>query len=142
MSGTFYGIGAQLTQDDNGVKIASVQPGGAAWKSGLIVVNDVIIKIAQGAEEPVDVTGYETTEAVKLIRGDLGTEVRLTIRKPDGTTKVVVLIREKIILDEGFARSAVIQNGNEKLAIYYYPIFMPTLKEKMVQEVQKILRRK
>lgn len=123
MSGTFYGIGAQLTQDDNGVKIASVQPGGAAWKSGLIVVNDVIIKIAQGAEEPVDVTGYETTEAVKLIRGDLGTEVRLTIRKPDGTTKVVVLIREKIILDEGFARSAVIQNGNEKIGYILLPDF-------------------
>ena len=103
MSGTFYGIGAQLTQDDNGVKIASIQPGGAAWKSGLLVVNDVIVKIAQGAEEPVDVTGYETTDAVKLIRGDLGTEVRLTVRKPDGNTKVVALIREKIVLDVGFA---------------------------------------
>ena len=123
MSGTFYGIGAQLTQDDNGVKIASIQPGGAAWKSGLLVVNDVIVKIAQGGEEPVDVTGYETTEAVKLIRGDLGTEVRLTVRKPDGTTKVVALIREKIVLDEGFARSAVIQNGNEKIGYILLPDF-------------------
>jgi carboxyl-terminal processing protease len=123
MSGTFYGIGAQLTQDDNGVKIASIQPGGAAWKSGLLVVNDVIVKVAQGAEEPVDVTGYETTEAVKLIRGDLGTEVRLTVRKPDGTNKVVSLIREKIVLDEGFARSAVIQNGNEKIGYILLPDF-------------------
>ena len=123
MSGTFYGIGAQLTQDDNGVKIASIQPGGAAWKSGLLLVNDVIVKIAQGAEEPVDVTGYETTEAVKLIRGDLGTEVRLTVRKPDGNTKVVALIREKIVLDEGFARSAVIQNGNEKIGYILLPDF-------------------
>jgi len=123
MSGTFYGIGAQLTQDDNGVKIASIQPGGAAWKSGLLVVNDVIVKIAQGAEEPVDLTGYETTEAVKLIRGDLGTEVRLTVRKPDGNTKVVSLIREKIVLDEGFARSAVIQNGNEKIGYILLPDF-------------------
>ena len=123
MSGTFYGIGAQLTQDDNGVKIASIQPGGAAWKSGLLVVNDVIIKIAQGAGEPVDVSGYETTEAVKLIRGDLGTEVRLTVRKPDGTTKVVSLIREKIVLDESFARSAIIQNGNEKIGYILLPDF-------------------
>jgi len=123
MSGTFYGIGAQLTQDDNGVKIASIQPGGAAWKSGLLVVNDVIVKIAQGAEEPVDVSGYETTDAVKLIRGDLGTEVRLTVRKPDGTTKVVALIREKIVLDEGFARSAVIQNGTEKIGYILLPDF-------------------
>ena len=123
MSGTFYGIGAQLTQDDNGVKIASIQPGGAAWKSGQLVVNDVIVKIAQGAEEPVDVSGYETTDAVKLIRGDLGTEVRLTVRKPDGTTKIVSLIREKIVLDEGFARSAIIQNGNDKYGYILLPDF-------------------
>jgi len=123
MSGTFYGIGAQLTQDDNGIKIASIQPGGAAWKSGQLVVNDVITKVGQGAEEPVDVTGYETTDAVKLIRGNLGSEVRLTIRKPDGSTKVVSLKREKIILDEGFARSAIIQKGNDKYGYILLPDF-------------------
>jgi len=123
MSGTFYGIGAQLTQDDNGIKIASIQPGGAAWKSGQLVINDVIVKVAQGAEEPVDVTGYETTDAVKLIRGNLGTEVRLTIRKPDGSYKIVALKREKIVLDEGFARSAIIQKGADKYGYILLPDF-------------------
>lgn len=123
MSGTFYGIGAQLTQDDNGIKIASIQPGGAAWKSGQLVVNDVIVKVAQGTEEPVDVTGYETTDAVKLIRGNLGTEVRLTIRKPDGSYKIVSLKREKIVLDEGFARSAIIQKGADKYGYILLPDF-------------------
>ena len=123
MSGTFYGIGAQLTQDDNGIKIASIQPGGAAWKSGQLVMNDVIVKVAQGAEEPVDVTGYETTDAVKLIRGNLGTEVRLTIRKPDGSYKIVALKREKIVLDEGFARSAIIQKGADKYGYILLPDF-------------------
>lgn len=123
MSGTFYGIGAQLTQDDNGIKIASIQPGGAAWKSGQLVVNDVIVKVAQGADEPVDVTGFETTDAVKLIRGNLGTEVRLTIRKPDGSYKVVALKREKIVLDEGFARSAIIQKGADKYGYILLPDF-------------------
>ena len=146
MSGTFYGIGAQLTQDDNGVKIASIQPGGAAWKSGQLVVNDVIIKIAQGAEEPVDVSGYETTDAVKLIRGNLGTEVRLTVRKPDGTTKVVSLIREKIVLDEGFARSAIIQKGNDKYGYILLPDFYadfdradgPRCSRDVAKEVEKL----
>jgi carboxyl-terminal processing protease len=146
MSGTFYGIGAQLTQDDNGVKIASVQPGGAAWKSGQIVVNDVIIKIAQGAEEPVDVSGYETQDAVKLIRGDLGTEVRLTIRKMDGNIKVVSLIREKIILDEGFARSVVIQKGADKYGYILLPDFYadfdradgPRCSKDVAKEIEKL----
>jgi len=123
MSGVIYGIGAQLTQDDFGIRIASIQPGGPAWKSGQIVVNDVIVKIAQGSDEPVDVSGYETTDAVKLIRGNLGTEVRLTFRKPDGTFKVVSLIREKIVLDEGYARSVVIQNGEDKYGYILLPDF-------------------
>ncbi len=123
MSGVIYGIGAQLTQDDFGIRIASIQPGGPAWKSGQIVVNDVIVKIAQGAEEPVDVSGYETTDAVKLIRGNLGTEVRLTFRKPDGSFKVVSLIREKIVLDEGYARSVVIQKGEDKYGYILLPDF-------------------
>lgn len=115
MSGEFYGIGAQLMKDDYGIKIASVVPGGAAWKSGEVVVNDVIIKVAQGKEEPVDVAGFDTQDAVKLIRGNKGTEVRLTLKKQDGSTKVVAMIREKVVQDEGYAKSAVIQNGNDKI---------------------------
>lgn len=130
MSGVIYGIGAQLAQDDLGIRFASIQPGGPAWKSGQIVVNDVIVKVAQGAEEPVDVSGYITTEAVKLIRGTLGTEVRLTIRKPDGTFKVVSLIREKIVMDEGFARSAVIQNGEDKYGYIKLPEFYADFENK------------
>ncbi|MFZ9303327.1 MAG: S41 family peptidase, partial [Sediminibacterium sp.] len=123
MSGVFYGIGALLGQDDNGVKLVNITPGGPAWKSGQLVANDVIIKVAQGAEEPVDIEGYETTDAVKLIRGSEGTEVRLTIRKPDGTIKVVSLIREKVVLDEGYARSAVITKGNDKYGYIFLPDF-------------------
>ena len=146
MSGVFYGIGALLTQDENGVKIASVQPGGAAWKSGLLMANDVIIKIAQGAGEPVDIEGYETTDAVKLIRGNLGTEVRLTVKKPDGTVKVIPLIREKIILDEGYARSAVITRGADKYGYILLPDFYADFEredghrcsEDVAKEVEKL----
>jgi carboxyl-terminal processing protease len=123
MSGVIYGIGAQLGADDNGVKIASIQPGGPAWKSGQLVVNDVITKIAQGNDEPVDIAGYEVTDAVKLIRGDLGTEVRLTVKKPDGSAKIVSLKREKIVLDEGYARSVVITKGAERIGYILLPDF-------------------
>ncbi|MEO8172815.1 MAG: PDZ domain-containing protein, partial [Sediminibacterium sp.] len=88
MSGKFYGIGATLGKDDYGIKITSVVTGGAAWKSGKVVVNDVITKVAQGAEAPVDVTGFDVTDAVKIIRGNKGTEVKLTIKKQDGSISV------------------------------------------------------
>lgn len=130
MSNQFYGIGAQLQQDDNGIKIASVVTGGPAWKSGVIVAGDIIIKVAQGSNEPVDVSGYGTEDAVKLIRGDKGTEVRITFKKQDGTTKIVSLIREKIEQDEGLARSAVIMQGKDKIGYIALPDFYANFEDK------------
>ncbi len=123
LSGSFFGIGAQLGEQDNNIKIASVITGGPAWKSGEIIANDVILKVAQGKEEPVDVTGYDVTDAVKIIRGNKGTEVRLTIKKQDGTIKVVSLIRDEIVQDESFARSVIIKNGTDKIGYISLPDF-------------------
>jgi len=69
MSGRFYGIGASLQYDDGNIKVASVLTGSPAWKSGEIQAGDVIVKVAQGKEEPVELTGFVVTDAVKLIRG-------------------------------------------------------------------------
>ena len=123
MKGSFYGIGAQLKEDDGKIKISSLISGGPAWKAGELKVEDEIIKVAQGNEEPVDVTGYSVTDAVKIIRGaKKGSEVKLTIRRQDGTVKVIAIIRDEIKLDDTFARSAVI-NGERKLGYIYLPEF-------------------
>jgi carboxyl-terminal processing protease len=123
MSGRFYGIGAQLQEQDGIIKIASLIAGYPAWRSGEIEQNDIIVKVAQGKDEPVDITGYEVTEAVKLIRGNKGTEVRLTIKKQNGTTKVVTLMRDEIVQDESFVRSAVINEGGKKIGYIFLPDF-------------------
>ncbi len=123
MSGKFYGIGAQLKEDQSKIKIASLITGGPAWKSGDMGIDDEVIKIGQGTAEPVDVTGYAVTDAVKLIRGaEKGTEVRITVRKPDGTIKVIILKRDEIKLDDTFAKSAII-NGEHKIGYIYLPEF-------------------
>ena len=123
MSGKFYGIGAQLKEEESKIKIYSLVTGGPAWKSGELGVNDEIMKIAQGNAEPVDVTGYAVTDAVKLIRGaQAGTPVKLTIRKPDGSVKVITLLRDEIKLDDTFAKSAIIQ-GKNKIGYIYLPEF-------------------
>jgi carboxyl-terminal processing protease len=124
LSGTFFGIGAQLKDDDGKIKIASLINGGPAWKSGDIQPEDEIIKIAQGSGTPVDVTGYAVTDAVKLIRGELkGSEVRLTLKKADGSIKVVPIIRDKISLDDTFAKSAIVNEGAHKVGYIYLPEF-------------------
>jgi carboxyl-terminal processing protease len=146
MKGSFFGIGAQLKEDDGKIKISSLISGGPAWKAGELKVEDEIIKVAQGNEEPVDVTGYSVTDAVKIIRGaKKGSEVKLTIRRQDGTLKVISIIRDEIKLDDTFARSAII-NGDHKVGYIYLPEFYVDFanpngskcSEDVAREIQKL----
>ncbi|OSZ77934.1 tail-specific protease [Chitinophagaceae bacterium IBVUCB2] len=123
MSGRFYGIGASLQYDDGNIKISSVLSGSPAWKSGEIQAGDLVMKVAQGKEEPVELTGFVVTDAVKLIRGKKGTEVKLTLKKQDGSIKVVTLIRDEIVQDETFARSAIVNEGGSKIGYIFLPEF-------------------
>ncbi len=124
MSGRFYGIGALLSEQDGVIKIASVVPGGPAWKSGEITVNDIIVKVGQGGkDEMVDISGYAVEDAVKLIRGNKGTEVKLTIKKNDGTYKTITIQRDEIVQDETFARSVIVKNGDKKIGVISLPDF-------------------
>src|SRR5882724_1481399 len=124
MSGRFFGIGATLRDDDGNIKIGSLVTGSPAWKSGQVAQGDIIAKVAQGNQEPVDLTGFLTEDAVKIIRGNKGTEVRLTLKKADGSIKVVSLIRDEIVQDETvFARSAIVNSEKGKIGYIYLPEF-------------------
>lgn len=123
LSGRFFGIGALLQQEDDKIKIKSVTTGGPAWKSGEIQANDFIVKVAQATGEAEDITGYTTDDAVKLIRGAEGTEVKITVQKADGTLKTVSMIRAELKLDETFARSVIINSGKHKIGLIDLPAF-------------------
>lgn len=123
MSGRFYGIGALLKEEDGQIKISSVVPGSPAFKTGKVQENDVIVKVGQGDEEPVDVTGYATTDAVKLIRGTKSSTVKLTLKKADGSLQVVPIIRDEIVLDDTFAKSLVVNKNGKKIGYIYLPEF-------------------
>ncbi len=125
MSGHFFGIGASLVRDEDGnIKIATLVSGSPASKSGQVNIGDVITKVAQGSQEPTDLTGFFVEDAVKLIRGTKGTEVRLTIKKTDGSIKTVSLVRDEIIQDElTFARSAIIKSDKGKIGYIFLPEF-------------------
>jgi carboxyl-terminal processing protease len=146
MSGKFYGIGAQLKEDDGKIKIASLIPGMPAERTGEIKVDDEIIKIGEAAAEPIDVTGYSVQDAVKVIRGaKKGTEVRLTIKKADGTVKVVSLLRDEIKLEDTYAKSAVIE-GDHKVGYIYLKEFYQDFQDRngascsrdVAKEVEKL----
>src|SRR5436190_86128 len=123
MSGRFFGIGASLVYDEGNIKVNTLLTGSPAWKSGEVQVGDVIMKVAEGKADPIELTGYSVTDAVKVIRGKKGTEVRLTLKKSDGTLKTISLVRDEIVQDETFARSAIVHNNGYKIGYIYLPEF-------------------
>jgi len=58
--------------------------------------DDIILKVAEGAGEAVDITDTRIRDAVALIRGKKGTEVRLTVKKPDGNRQIIPIIRDVV----------------------------------------------
>lgn len=123
MSGAFFGIGAQLKEEDEGVRIVEILPGTPAQKQGELKPQDLILKVAQGKEEPVDIQGMEIDEVIKKIKGRKGTEVRLTVKKPNGSIKVIPIVRDKIEREEVFAKSLIIKGETGPVGYIYLPEF-------------------
>ena len=114
MSGRLEGIGARLQMDGDYTKVVAVIPGGPAWKQKELEVDDKIFKVQQENQvEAVDVTGWLVDEVVTLVRGPKGTKVTLTVRKTDGSVREITILRDEVILDEGFAKSAILELEGE-----------------------------
>lgn len=123
MSGQLQGIGATLQEKDGFIKVTSIVPGSPCWKEGHLKPEDKILKVAQGDKEAVDIVGMQINDAIKLIRGKKGTEVRLTIEKPDGSTMEISIIRDVVVLEETYAQSAVLDQGKSKVGYIKLPSF-------------------
>lgn len=107
MSGRLEGIGATLVSKDGYITIYEIVPGSACWRQGELAVDDKILKVAQGDAEPLDIVDMRVDHAVKFIRGKKGTEVRLTVQKLDGQIQVISIIRDIVVLEETYAKSAI-----------------------------------
>ncbi|MBN1140784.1 MAG: carboxy terminal-processing peptidase [Deltaproteobacteria bacterium] len=106
MKGSLEGIGASLREDDGFIKVVEIIPGSAAARQGQLAKEDTILKVAQGAGEPVDVSEMRLRDAVRLIRGKKGTEVRLTAQKPNGDILVVPIVRDVVNIEATFVKMA------------------------------------
>ncbi|WP_375416643.1 carboxy terminal-processing peptidase [uncultured Hymenobacter sp.] len=123
LTGRFEGIGATLREKDNLIYVEDIIPGSASARQGQLGKGDALLRVAQGAAEPVSIEGWRTAKAVTLIKGKKGTEVRLTVRKPDGTTKIIPIIRDVVVVEEKFAQSSIITDKGQKIGYLRLPGF-------------------
>jgi carboxyl-terminal processing protease len=123
ISGKFEGIGARLQKKNDLTEITELISGGPAWRGKELEPGDIVLKVAQGDQEPVDIVGMRLDNVVKKIKGPKGTEVRLTVKKVDGSIKVISLIRDMVETEETYAKSSVVERNGMKYGIIYLPKF-------------------
>ena len=123
MAGKLEGIGARLQKRDDYVRVAELISGGPAWRGGELEVGDLILKVGQADETPVDIVGMRLDDAIEYIKGKKGTEVRLTVKKIDGSVHVISIIRDIVELEETFVKSAVVDVDQRKFGVINLPKF-------------------
>ena len=129
MSGSFVGIGARLQKDGDYVKIIEIIAGGPAWKDGKLKVGDIIQKVGQSDDEPVDIMGMRLSKVVKLIKGPKGTIVKLIVKRVDGSIETIPITRDRVELEETFAKSLLIKDKKQTFGYIYLPKFYINFKE-------------
>lgn len=92
LTGSFGGIGAELRSENNKVIISNTREGTPSQKIGL-QENDVILKV-----DGEDMEGKSTSYVVSKVRGEVGTDVTLTIQRGSQELEVKIT-RAKISIE-------------------------------------------
>ena len=123
ISGKFDGIGARLQKTEGTVKIVDIIVGGPIWKDKLLDVGDVILKVAQENQDPVNIIGMKLDDAIKLIKGPADSFVTLTVKKISGEIKDILIKRGVVELEELYAKSTLINKGDKNYGYISLPKF-------------------
>lgn len=124
MSLSYEGIGASLQLVDDYVTVLNILPGGAAAVDGSLNANDRILAVGEGKNGKfVDVVGWRLDDVVQIIRGKVGTTVRLQIlpagAAPGSPEKELALTRSKVTLEAQAAQKEVrkVKRGDHEIPI-------------------------
>ena len=141
MSGNYAGIGARLQKKIDKVEITEVISGGPAWRDNILEKGDAILKVRQDDEnEAVSILEMRLSEAVKLIKGDKGTKVHLTVKKVDGSINEVTVKRDIVLLEETYIKSSIVEKGDNFYGVINIPKFYIDFDNQSNRDAAKDLR--
>ena len=132
------GIGAVLSTEDGYCVIKEIIPGGPADLDKRLRPGDRIVGVGQGEGEYVDIIDMKLRNAVRLIRGDKGTVVRLNVLPAalgnSASHEEVRLVRDQVKIASQKARAKVIRqtgaDGQEyKIGVIELPSFYGNIGE-------------
>jgi carboxyl-terminal processing protease len=144
MNLSLFGIGAVLTTEEGYCTIKEIIPGGPADLDKRLKVNDRIVAVAQGNKEFTDIVDMKLRHAVRLIRGEKGSLVRLSVIPASADSSIrneVKLIRDEVKITSQKAKAKLIEQKNPagetlRLGVIDIPSFYGPINEKKSSDSQ------
>ncbi len=137
ISGRNIGVGLKFLTFNNFIEVKEVVFGGPAWKSKKIDVGDILLNISEGNEPEIDVIGFNLDDINKLKKGKLGTTIKFTLKKRDGSLKTIALKREIVEYKESYVKSCIVERYNEKIGIIDLPKFYKNIDNEVQKDAAK-----
>jgi carboxyl-terminal processing protease len=116
-------FGVEWTEDQLGrIKIARLNPGGAAWKSNELNQGDELLSISWNNGAAKDILLYDLESLYHDFESTEYKLVSITVKKSDGQVRTVSLAKSKIELTDNAIRSYVL-SGSSKVGYIMLPGF-------------------
>ncbi len=117
-----FGFG--LDENDRGeAVIDDLLPGSPAFKSGQFNKGDKIIAVQWAGKEKMDVSDAGMQEIYELMTASNHEELVFTVRKPDGTTRQVPLVKEAVDPDDEERVKSFVLKGAKTIGYISLPAF-------------------
>jgi carboxyl-terminal processing protease len=118
-----FSYGFEIEDNPSGtVQISRLVPGGPAWKSNELHKGDVLVQVHWPNGETVDFSCSDRDEADEILQSSASDKMELTVKKPNGQLKSVMLIKKMLKADENLIKSFVLR-GKKSIGYISLPGF-------------------
>ena len=118
-----YYFGLMLGENDKKeVSISRITPGGAAWMSGELNKDDVVLELKWAGKESITTRGLSAREVAALLDGPDTDKLEITVRKTNGQITSVSLQKAVLENNDNIVKSFVL-TGAQKIGYINLPSF-------------------
>ena len=109
--GSYYGVGILVGYQNDLLTVVTPMAGGPAMKAG-VKAGDVIAKI-----EDVDAKTLDMSSAIRLLRGEKGSQVNVVLERPNVSEPIPVVITREEIPSENVRASFMLEDKTGYVAL-------------------------
>jgi carboxyl-terminal processing protease len=123
ISGKIVTTGIILKLKKDSFEISEIVQGSSAERSKKIDIGDVVQKIAIGNGKFISISELDINQVNKLLNNEIGTNLKIVVKKTNGSIKTVPLKIDLIEIYSTTVQSSVVEKNGKRFGIINLPSF-------------------